>query len=288
MKKQLAVFAASIFALAACGGGEDPAATTTALSTADNAAQFVVSYDSVQSTLGATASNSSQAKSGAPAGSYPSKATVTQPCDSGSITYTTDDSTVFREDGTYVSSSCTYSSSESGSTTTLNSKGIRPSTAQSIHNAVAEIKAPATGGAPDVADLVAARQSVKGLLGSPDANKAMYALEAAIAKLGIEHSLIELIRLRASQINGCAFCVDMHTSDARKAFEGVSIGPLITHLNGVDGRDIEAEALEALARAEDQPRRSGVARQLANNPLTLVRRRDFKFVGCEVHRPIVA
>ena len=57
-------------------------------------------------------------------------------------------------------------------TTTLNSKGIRPSTAQSIHNAVAEIKSPATGGAPDVADLVAARQSVKGLLGAPDANKA--------------------------------------------------------------------------------------------------------------------
>jgi len=54
---------------------------------------------------------------------------------------------------------------------------------------------------------------------SPDANKAMYALEAAIARLGIEHSLIELIRLRASQINGCAFCVDMHTSDARKAGE---------------------------------------------------------------------
>jgi len=54
---------------------------------------------------------------------------------------------------------------------------------------------------------------------SPDANKAMYALEAAIAKLGIEHSLMELIRLRASQLNGCAFCVDMHTSDARKAGE---------------------------------------------------------------------
>jgi hypothetical protein len=57
-------------------------------------------------------------------------------------------------------------------TTTLNNKGIRPSTAESIHKAVAEIKSPATAGAPDVADLVAARQSVKGLLGSPDANKA--------------------------------------------------------------------------------------------------------------------
>jgi hypothetical protein len=56
-------------------------------------------------------------------------------------------------------------------TTTLNSRGIRPSTAQSIHNAIAEIKTPATAGAADVADLVAARQSIKGLLGSPDANK---------------------------------------------------------------------------------------------------------------------
>lgn len=57
-------------------------------------------------------------------------------------------------------------------TTSLNAKGIRPSTAQSIHNAVDEIKAPATAGAADVADLVAARQNVKNLLSSPDANKA--------------------------------------------------------------------------------------------------------------------
>ena len=54
---------------------------------------------------------------------------------------------------------------------------------------------------------------------SPDANKAMYALEAAIAKLGVEHSLLELIRLRASQINGCAYCVNLHANDARKAGE---------------------------------------------------------------------
>lgn len=57
-------------------------------------------------------------------------------------------------------------------TKTLNNKGIRPSTAQQIHNAVDEIRSPATAGAPDVADLVAARQNVKSLLGSPDANKA--------------------------------------------------------------------------------------------------------------------
>lgn len=54
---------------------------------------------------------------------------------------------------------------------------------------------------------------------SPDAMKAMIALEVAVGKLGLEPSLVELIKLRASQINGCAYCVDMHTSDMRKAGE---------------------------------------------------------------------
>lgn len=54
---------------------------------------------------------------------------------------------------------------------------------------------------------------------SPDAMKAMMALEVAVSKLGLDQSLIELVKLRASQINGCAFCIDMHTADARKAGE---------------------------------------------------------------------
>jgi len=54
---------------------------------------------------------------------------------------------------------------------------------------------------------------------SPDAMKAMMALEVAVSKLGLEQSLVELVKLRVSQINGCAFCVDMHTADARKAGE---------------------------------------------------------------------
>ena len=54
---------------------------------------------------------------------------------------------------------------------------------------------------------------------SPDAMKAMVALETAVGKLGLEPSLLELVKLRASQINGCAFCVDTHTTDARKAGE---------------------------------------------------------------------
>jgi AhpD family alkylhydroperoxidase len=54
---------------------------------------------------------------------------------------------------------------------------------------------------------------------SPDATKAMLAFSAAAEKLGLEHSLLELVKLRASQINGCAFCVDMHSADARKGGE---------------------------------------------------------------------
>ncbi|MBC7212136.1 MAG: carboxymuconolactone decarboxylase family protein [Pseudomonas sp.] len=54
---------------------------------------------------------------------------------------------------------------------------------------------------------------------SPEAYKAMIGLEQALVASGLEHSLLELIRLRASQINGCAYCVNMHANDARKAGE---------------------------------------------------------------------
>lgn len=54
---------------------------------------------------------------------------------------------------------------------------------------------------------------------SPEAIKAMMGLEQRIGKSGLEKSLVELVRLRASQINGCAYCVDTHSADARKAGE---------------------------------------------------------------------
>jgi len=54
---------------------------------------------------------------------------------------------------------------------------------------------------------------------SPSAIKALLGLEDQIAKSGVEKPLAELVRLRASQINSCAYCVDMHTADARKAGE---------------------------------------------------------------------
>ena len=54
---------------------------------------------------------------------------------------------------------------------------------------------------------------------APSGIKAMMALEASIAASGLEPALVELVRMRASQINGCAFCVDMHAADARKGGE---------------------------------------------------------------------
>ena len=49
---------------------------------------------------------------------------------------------------------------------------------------------------------------------APEASKAMIAVETAIGQSGLEHGLLELVRLRASQINGCAFCIHMHVKDA--------------------------------------------------------------------------
>jgi len=50
---------------------------------------------------------------------------------------------------------------------------------------------------------------------APGAREAMYAVERYVRECGLERGLLELIKLRASQINGCAYCVDMHTKDAR-------------------------------------------------------------------------
>ena len=54
---------------------------------------------------------------------------------------------------------------------------------------------------------------------SPKLVEAMRSLEHAINQSGLESSLRELVKTRASQINGCAYCIDMHTKDARAAGE---------------------------------------------------------------------
>jgi len=50
---------------------------------------------------------------------------------------------------------------------------------------------------------------------APDAIQAMIELEKRARAGGLEPSLVVLVKIRASQINGCAYCIDMHTKDAR-------------------------------------------------------------------------
>jgi AhpD family alkylhydroperoxidase len=54
---------------------------------------------------------------------------------------------------------------------------------------------------------------------SPQGLAAMRVLEGHVRQSGLDHRLLELVKTRASQLNGCAFCLDMHTKDARAAGE---------------------------------------------------------------------
>lgn len=53
----------------------------------------------------------------------------------------------------------------------------------------------------------------------PEGMKVIYALERYSTTSGLEPSLLDLIKLRASQLNGCAYCIDMHSKDARTGGE---------------------------------------------------------------------
>jgi AhpD family alkylhydroperoxidase len=54
---------------------------------------------------------------------------------------------------------------------------------------------------------------------NPGVMKAMLGLEGYLAQCGLDHKLSDLIKLRVSQINGCAYCLDMHWKDLRAAGE---------------------------------------------------------------------
>jgi AhpD family alkylhydroperoxidase len=54
---------------------------------------------------------------------------------------------------------------------------------------------------------------------APGSVQAMYRLQKFVDESGLEPALLELVKTRVSQINGCAFCIDMHTKDARAAGE---------------------------------------------------------------------
>jgi AhpD family alkylhydroperoxidase len=54
---------------------------------------------------------------------------------------------------------------------------------------------------------------------NPGIIQAMLGLEKQVSNAGLDHKLLDLVRMRASQINGCAYCLDMHSKEARAAGE---------------------------------------------------------------------
>jgi AhpD family alkylhydroperoxidase len=54
---------------------------------------------------------------------------------------------------------------------------------------------------------------------TPGIMQAMFGLEKQISRAGLDGKLLDLVRMRASQLNGCAYCLDMHSKDARAAGE---------------------------------------------------------------------
>jgi AhpD family alkylhydroperoxidase len=62
-------------------------------------------------------------------------------------------------------------------------------------------------------------QRMNAMAVAPKAYHAMYGLEAYVQQSGLEHGLVHLVKLRVSYMNGCAYCVDMHSKDARAGGE---------------------------------------------------------------------
>ena len=63
------------------------------------------------------------------------------------------------------------------------------------------------------------QQRINAMTASPEAYKTLAGLQAYVDKSGLERPLLELVKIRASQINGCAYCLVMHTNEARKQGE---------------------------------------------------------------------
>jgi AhpD family alkylhydroperoxidase len=79
---------------------------------------------------------------------------------------------------------------------------------------------------------------------APEAMKALVALENYVQKSGLDHSLIDLVKTRASQINGCAYCIHMHTSEARARGETEERLYLLAH--GMNRRSIASASAPPL------------------------------------------
>ena len=74
---------------------------------------------------------------------------------------------------------------------------------------------------------------------APEGYKTLRAVEVYLARSGLPKSLIELVKMRAAQINGCVYCLDVHSKDARKAGETEAL----TNVSTTHAPDADYQAL---------------------------------------------
>ncbi|MFJ2777348.1 MULTISPECIES: carboxymuconolactone decarboxylase family protein [unclassified Kitasatospora] len=91
---------------------------------------------------------------------------------------------------------------------------------------------------------------------APKAFRAMIALDAA-AREGLDPALVELVQIRSSQLNGCAYCLDMHVKDARRAGENDERIYLLPVWHEAPAGVYSERERAALALAEEITRISG-------------------------------
>jgi AhpD family alkylhydroperoxidase len=94
---------------------------------------------------------------------------------------------------------------------------------------------------------------------SPAAYRALLALEGHVRQSGLERALLDLVYLRVSQVNGCAFCVDMHDKDLRAAGETPERLALLPVWRAAPSFTPRERAALAYAEAVTVPGRDGVA-----------------------------
>ncbi len=104
----------------------------------------------------------------------------------------------------------------------------------------------------------------------PEVYKAMYGLSGATANTALSVTHRELIKIRASQINGCAFCIDMHTKDARKAGETEQRIYGLSAWRDTPFYDEQERALLALTEEVTLISNSGVSNETYQNALAVL------------------
>ncbi|OXM85832.1 carboxymuconolactone decarboxylase family protein [Paenibacillus rigui] len=110
---------------------------------------------------------------------------------------------------------------------------------------------------------------------NPEAYQTMLKLEQFMASTGIDKKLYELIKIRASQINGCAFCLDMHTRDTRKLGESEQRIYLLNAWREAPFYTEKERAVLALTEAVTLISEAGVPQEVYDNVRAHVDEKEF-------------